>query len=219
MAERCLAAGAQGVTIHPRPDQRHARYSDVAALRAICDEFPGSELNIEGNPIPRFLDVVIAGKADQCTLVPDDPAQHTSDHGWDLARDGKRLIPIVERLRAAGIRVSLFLDPDPEQIRAVPATGAERIELYTESYARAHGSSDETAVLQSFVAAARLAHELKVGVNAGHDLNLENVGALCGAASILEVSIGHALTIESFDFGLEETIRRYLEILMEPRPS
>lgn len=216
MAERCLRAGAAGVTIHPRPDQRHARYADAEALRGVCDRHPGTELNIEGNPTAEFLEVVASSGADQCTLVPDDPAQVTSDHGWDVVRDGGRLAPIVRRLASAGVRVSLFLDADLDQVRAATQSGVERIELYTEPYASAFGTADERDVLARFARAAELATELGLGVNAGHDLSLKNVAALCRAAPILEVSIGHALTVECFDFGLEDTVRRYVSLLDEP---
>jgi pyridoxine 5-phosphate synthase len=213
MAERCLVAGAEGVTIHPRPDQRHARYTDAAELRAVCDRFPGKELNVEGHPSGQFLDVVIASKAEQCTLVPDSPGQATSDHGWDTVRDGASLVPLVARLHAAGIRVSLFLEAESEAVRASVQTGVDRIELYTASYAHAYGTADQAASLAQFVGAAELAQSLGLGVNAGHDLSLVNVRALCRSAPILEVSIGHALTVECFDFGLEGTIARYLDQL------
>jgi pyridoxine 5-phosphate synthase len=213
MAERCLAAGAQGVTIHPRPDQRHARYSDATELRAVCDRFPGAELNIEGHPSGQFLDVVIDAKADQCTLVPDAPGQATSDHGWDTVGDAASLVPIVARLQAAGIRVSLFLEAEADAVRASVHTGVDRVELYTASYAHAYATADQTATLERFVRASELARDLGLGVNAGHDLSLVNVRALCQSAPILEVSIGHALTVECFDFGLEGTIARYLDQL------
>lgn len=213
MAARCLRAGAKGVTIHPRPDQRHARYSDARALREVCDTFPGTELNIEGNPIREFLDVVLEARPDQCTLVPDTPGQLTSDHGWDVALHAQTLQEICRELKAAGIRSSIFLDPSLAQIQRAADTGADRIELYTQPYAHAFGTAEQETVLVQYVEAAAVAQRAGLGVNAGHDLNLANVGALCARAMIAEVSIGHALTVEAFDYGLEGTITRYLAAL------
>lgn len=213
MARRCLQRGAHGVTIHPRPDQRHARYDDVGILRGVVSAFPHGELNVEGNPTEAFLDVVLRERPHQVTLVPDAEGQLTSDHGWDARGEQTRLAAIVARLRAANLRVSLFLDPDPSQVDAAAATGAERIELYTEPYALAFGTSDEATVLERFGQTARRAQNRGLGVNAGHDLNLTNLGAfLAVVPNVLEVSIGHAVICESFDYGLEGTLDRYLRI-------
>ncbi len=212
MAERAIAAGVHGITVHPRPDQRHIRYSDVHDLSGLTGGHPDVEFNIEGNPIPDFLKIVKAVRPDQCTLVPDDPKQLTSDHGWDLAKDGDGLAFVVSDLQEAGIRVSLFMDPVTEQIDRVKTIGAERIELYTEPYARAFGTSDEDTVWSRFNAAAAHAESLGLGVNAGHDLNLDNLPRFLTIKSILEISIGHAIVVESFDHGFEGTLARYLEI-------
>lgn len=215
MAGRCIDAGAHGITIHPRPDQRHATYQDAYDLRALTRQRE-IELNIEGYPVDRFMDVVQEVKPEQCTLVPDDPHQLTSDHGWDVLTNIGRLRPIVETLQREGIRVSLFLDPDPVQVRAAPATGTDRIELYTEAYASAyasaHGRNGAERSWQQYRDAVELAVDEGLGVNAGHDLDLDNLARFLEIPNILEVSIGHALTVEAFDFGLEGTIQRYLKI-------
>ncbi|TDR73925.1 pyridoxine 5'-phosphate synthase [Paludibacterium purpuratum] len=209
-ARKALAAGAHGVTIHPRPDQRHARYDDIAALREVTRAFPGTELNVEGYPDETFLSQVLAAKPDQCTLVPDEPGQLTSDHGWDLTRHLEQVRTVVARLRSAGIRTSIFMDPDLAQIALAPATGADRIELYTEAYA--HSPSADT--LAPYAVAARKAVELGLAVNAGHDLNLDNLAEfVAGVPQVVEVSIGHALTVEALEFGFDATIRRYVAIL------
>jgi pyridoxine 5-phosphate synthase len=213
MARRAIGAGAHGITVHPRPDQRHAKYSDVYDLKDVVTEYPGIELNIEGNPIPRFLQVVTEVRPDQCTLVPDAPGQLTSDHGWNLEEDGDRVAPLIRDLKSAGIRVSVFMDPDPGQIDLAPSTGTDRIELYTESYAAEYGTESQQEVFDRFRAAAAHAQDLGLGVNAGHDLNLTNLGQFLTIPNILEVSIGHAIVVESFDHGFESTIRRYIEII------
>jgi pyridoxine 5-phosphate synthase len=214
IARRCMARGAHGVTLHPRPDQRHARDQDVRQLAALVQQFPGTELNVEGNPTDRYLDLVLAVRPAQATLVPDDPGQLTSDHGWDAVAERQRLSAVVGRLRAGGIRVSLFLDPDVAQVEAAAATGAERIELYTEAYARGFAQGSGAEAVADYAAAARRAQELGLGVNAGHDLNLENLGPFLAAVpGVLEVSIGHAFICECFDHTLEGTIDRYLTIV------
>jgi pyridoxine 5-phosphate synthase len=212
-AELALKTGAHGVTIHPRPDQRHARYSDVSDLKKVTELFPGTELNIEGYPDRKFLDVVIAGRPHQCTLVPDAPDQLTSDHGWNLIRDYKKIKPIVTELKNAGIRVSVFVDPDEEQIACTPETGCDRIELYTELYALSHARGNFAEDLARYRKAAATAAVLKLGVNAGHDLSLDNLTDFLVIPGILEVSIGHALTVEALLYGFENTIQRYLAIL------
>ncbi|MBN1980623.1 MAG: pyridoxine 5'-phosphate synthase [Chitinivibrionales bacterium] len=214
MAKRCIAAGAQGITVHPRPDQRHIRYSDVYDLKQLLSFHPDREFNIEGNPIPQFLELVLAIQPDQCTLVPDSAQQLTSDHGWDFQTDGERLKPIIAALQKAHIRVSLFVDPVAEIMQNARQTGADRIELYTESYAKAFGTGRHEAVLQQYQEAGRSAVANGLGVNAGHDLSLKNLGALLSAIpTIQEVSIGHALIVESFDYTFEGTIHRYLDTI------
>ncbi|MFV0276544.1 MAG: pyridoxine 5'-phosphate synthase [Parahaliea sp.] len=224
-AQMCIDAGADGITVHPRPDQRHIRASDCFELARML----GVEFNIEGNPMagprrstragvgdyPGFMELVRAIRPTQCTLVPDGDNQLTSDHGFDLRRDGDRVAPLVAELKSLGIRTSLFMDPDVEQIRLAAQTGAERIELYTESYARAcAGDGDAGATLRRFVRAAQAAAEAGLGVNAGHDLDLDNLPAFARAVpGLLEVSIGHALTVDALRLGLAQTIAAYQRAL------
>jgi pyridoxine 5-phosphate synthase len=213
-ARTCVDAGAGGITVHPRPDQRHARTSDVRDLAALVERDLGLELNVEGNPFPDFLDLVLDTAPTQCTLVPDLPGARTSDHGWDLEAQGRALGPIVERLHDAGIRVSLFLDPEPDQVKRAKELDADRIELYTESYARAFGGERSDMELSRFVDAARTANDIGLGVNAGHDLNLENLGGFCRAVpGVLEVSIGHALIAHALEVGLHQAVRDYVATL------
>ncbi len=214
IGRRCLRAGAHGLTVHPRPDERHTRPADVRALADLVRGFPGIELNVEGNPTPGYLELVLEVRPHQATLVPDAPQQLTSDHGWDVRAAGAELTPVLARLKAAGIRVSLFLDPDPAQAEAAARVGADRIELYTEGWARAFGTAAEAGALASYAATARRAQEVGLGVNAGHDLSLANLGQfLAGVPGVLEVSIGHAFVCEAFDHTLEGTIERYLKIV------
>jgi pyridoxine 5-phosphate synthase len=214
-AELCLNCGAEGITVHPRQDQRHARYSDVRDLAGLLKDRSDVELNIEGCPVPELLEVVHEVRPDQCTLVPDAPDQVTSDHGWDIDTDGERLAPVVQDLRNAGVRVSVFMDPDIGQIAKVPDTGADRIELYTESYANAYDSDHRTEIFKQFREAAEFAQSLNLGVNAGHDLDLGNLSHFLTIPGILEVSIGHAITIEALLYGWDETISRYMAIIRD----
>lgn len=209
-----LETGAAGLTVHPRPDERHTRASDVRDLRALIDaEFPDRELNVEGYPDERFLALCHTVRADQVTLVPDDPAQATSDHGWDFASDRETLAPVVERLKADGRRVSLFADPDAAQMEAAAATGTDRVEFYTGPYGAMHSSPEgERRELQRLDAAATAARANGLGINAGHDLTVENTARLVAAVpSIDEVSIGHALFCDALTYGMAGTVRRYLE--------
>jgi pyridoxine 5-phosphate synthase len=212
IAELVIGAGADGITVHPRPDERHIRRSDVRDLGELLrTRYPDIELNIEGYPSADWLDLVHEIEPAQATLVPDSPEQRTSDHGWDLETDGNLLVPIVRDLRAAGIRVSLFLDPDPEAVSAVKTTGADRIELYTEPYARAFAASHHAQILASYAATARAADGAGLGVNAGHDLNLDNLPAFRRAIPMLaEVSIGHAITADALQTGFPTAVRAYL---------
>jgi pyridoxine 5-phosphate synthase len=213
-AQTCVDAGAGGITVHPRPDARHTRFSDVRALAAFVKSEPGVELNVEGNPFPEFLALVLETGPTQCTLVPDAPEARTSDHGWNLGADGPRLRPMVTELQDAGIRVSLFLDPDVDQVERAKEIGADRIELYTESYARSFGTERLVSELQRFTHAAQKANEVGLGVNAGHDLALENLAHFCRAVpGVLEVSIGHALISHAFEVGLRRAVRDYLHVL------
>ncbi|MEK6257628.1 MAG: pyridoxine 5'-phosphate synthase [Planctomycetota bacterium] len=212
----CVAAGADGITVHPRPDERHTRPGDVRELRLLTRELC-VEFNIEGYPTDDFLRLVHEVRPEQCTLVPDAPDQKTSDHGWDVAAHRELLQRIVPPLRAAGIRVSLFMDPDPAAIPLVSATGAHRIELYTEPYARAFPTTDKAGSLAQYAATADAAHRLGLGVNAGHDLNLDNLGEfLSRVPHVEEVSIGHALIADALELGMTEAVRRYVSICELP---
>jgi pyridoxine 5-phosphate synthase len=206
-----LDAGAHGITVHPRPDGRHIRTQDVYELAQLLKGRRDAEFNIEGNPFHAALDLVLEVQPQQCTLVPDAPGAFTSDHGWDLKRDGARLRPIVAGLAALGIRVSLFMDPLPEAMAAARDVGADRVELYTEPYARAFGTAAEKAELARYTAAARAAQQAGLGVNAGHDLNQDNLPRFLSAVpGVLEVSIGHALIADALESGLAQTVRDYL---------
>jgi len=219
-AEKCLAYGAHGITLHPRPDQRHSRYSDVADLRKLLRSHPGAELNVEGYPIPKFLKVVLEALPHQCTLVPDDPKQLTSDHGWNLRSAGQGLRPIIRELTGRGIRVSLFVNADSRNdIERAGEIGADRVELYTEPYARSYKTPGQSKVLASFRKGAACAQAVGLGVNAGHDLSLDNLGKFLEIPGILEVSIGHALIVECLELGLKETIQSYLKILKRTSSS
>lgn len=218
-AQMCIDAGAHGITVHPRPDQRHIRHTDVYELAELLKERPHVEFNVEGNPFPEFMELVRRVRPTQCTLVPDSPEALTSDHGWDVAEDGGRLKPIVEELKDLGIRVSLFMDADVERIGRVGEAGADRVELYTEPYAAAFGTRGEDAQLLRFARAAEKAQQINMGVNAGHDLNLKNLGRFCSIPGILEVSIGHALVADSLEMGMRETVRAYLEVLSKSNPQ
>ncbi|QUX96339.1 pyridoxine 5'-phosphate synthase [Marinomonas sp. CT5] len=213
MAERTLKLGAFGITIHPRPDQRHATYQDAYDLKVLLKRFPGAELNVEGFPDAQFLNVVLEVEPDQCTLVPDDPNQLTSDHGWNIARDQDALRPVIAKLKEKGIRVVLFMDPDPENMALAKEVGADRVELYTEAYANAFGKEGFEDVLYRYQQAAQAALDAGLEVNAGHDLDLNNVQALCEQGRIMEVSIGHALTVEALDLGWNNVVKAYLEKL------
>lgn len=213
-----LAAGAHGLTVHPRPDQRHIRFSDLPELRALIDdEFPGAEFNIEGYPTEEFLTLVERTEPEQVTLVPDDPAQSTSDHGWPFERQGNFLRPIVARLKQRGMRVSLFCDPDAalSEIEAARDTGADRVELYTGPYGGCHDSpEDAVRELKALDRTAALAQAAGLGVNAGHDLTVDNLPALVRAVpNLAEVSIGHGLTADALEHGMAGTVKRFLKAL------
>ncbi|RFC68179.1 MULTISPECIES: pyridoxine 5'-phosphate synthase [Mesorhizobium] len=209
-----LAAGAHGLTVHPRPDERHTRNSDLPEIRALIDdEFPQAEFNIEGYPTEEFLQLVEKNQPEQVTLVPDDPAQPTSDHGWDFRKQGAYLAPIVKRLKKSGFRVSLFSDPDAEGMRAAADTGTDRIELYTGPYGGCHDDSERARKqLDLLQKAAEAASAAGLDVNAGHDLTVANLPALMKRVPFLaEVSIGHGLTADALEFGMPETVRRFLK--------
>lgn len=219
-AQLCIDQGAEGITVHPRPDQRHIRPDDVRQLATLLNGNPNVELNIEGNPFapafadyPGFIPLVEETRPHQCTLVPDDDDQLTSDHGFDLTNSGETLAPIIQRLKSQGMRVSLFMDPDLEQIRLASQIGADRIELYTGPYAAAWGSSNMANIFQQHLAAAELATELGMGVNAGHDLNLDNLKQFASIPNLLEVSIGHAFTVDSLAMGMGNAVLAYKALL------
>ena len=214
-----IEAGAYGVTVHPRPDERHIKYADA---RDICEllrsEYKDTEYNIEGNPFTgKFMELLGELRPDQATLVPDDPGANTSDHGWDLERDAKRVEPIVKELKELGIRVSLFMDPVQSGIEIAKEIGADRIELYTEPYATAFRINENLQqTLEKYAEAAKFAKEIGLGVNAGHDLNLDNLGEFCKECEVIaEVSIGHALIADALEMGLDNAVKEYLKILSE----
>ena len=210
-----LDAGARGLTVHPRPDERHIRPHDVFDLAEIVHARGNVEYNIEGNPFENLLDYARKVRPHQCTLVPDDPAQATSDHGWNLARDGARLPPLIAEMQSLGIRVSLFMDAEPAHMAGAAALGADCVELYTEPYAKAYATTDQARVVMQYAAAAKAACDLGLLVNAGHDLNRANlVPFLAGVQSVAEVSIGHALTADALELGLAATVHEYLAAIM-----
>jgi pyridoxine 5-phosphate synthase len=209
-----LESGARGITVHPRPDERHIRGADVRELAALLQAWPNAEFNIEGNPFHTLMGFVREVRPQQCTLVPDSSEQLTSDHGWQLAQVAARLRPLIDEALALGVRVSLFMDPDPDAMRLAREVGADRVELYTEGYARAHGTPAQAEVLARYRAAAEAAQREGLGVNAGHDLSRENLtDFLRGVPGILEVSIGHALIADALDLGLAATVRDYLRCI------
>ena len=213
-AELCLLAGAQGITIHPRPDERHIRADDVTALAALMQAWPGREFKIEGNPFHNLMQHVRTVRPHQVTFVPDSEGQFTSDHGWTFPQDAERLKPLIDECKALGVRVSLFMDPVAEQMAAARAVGADRVELYTEPYAASWGTPGHAAQLQRYAAAAQAARDAGLGLNAGHDLNRDNLPAFVRAVpGLQEVSIGHALMADALELGYAATVQAYLACL------
>ncbi len=209
-ATLCLEAGCQGITVHPRPDERHIRAADVDELAALMKTWHVAEYNLEGNPFHNLIEMVRKVRPHQATFVPDSVDQFTSDHGWRFPQDAARLAPVIAEVKAMGVRVSLFMDPDAGAMQAARDVGADRVELYTESYARAHGGPDHAAVLARFVDAARAARAVGLGVNAGHDLSLVNLTDFLRAVpDVAEVSIGHALIADALEMGYAEAVRAY----------
>ncbi|MFM2054060.1 MAG: hypothetical protein RL456_2097 [Pseudomonadota bacterium] len=205
-----IEAGAQGITVHPRPDERHIRAHDVADLAALLREHPQVEYNIEGNPFHNLMDVIRQVRPHQATFVPDSVGQFTSDHGWTFPDDLGRLAPVIAETKALGVRVSLFMDPAPAMMRAAREAGADRVELYTEAYASAWGTPRQAEVLARYRAAAEAALAAGLGVNAGHDLNRDNLtDFLREVPGVQEVSIGHALIADALELGYAETVRDY----------
>ena len=206
----CLQAGAQGITVHPRPDARHIRPHDVHELAELLQAWPEREYNIEGNPSQNLMDFIRRVRPQQATFVPDSEDQFTSDHGWSFPQDAARLAPLIAECHDLGVRVSLFMDPVPSQMALARAVGADRIELYTEPYAAAWGTERQAEVLQTYRAAAQAALDAGLGVNAGHDLNRDNLtDFLRGVPGVLEVSIGHALIADALELGYTDTVRAY----------
>lgn len=212
-AELSVDGGAHGITVHPRPDQRHVRPADVYELADFLKQYPQVEFNIEGNPFPEFMDLVRTIRPAQCTLVPDGPDATTSDHGWDLDEEAQRLEPIIAELHDLGARVSIFMDADSAQWEKARELGADRVELYTQPYAEAFARNDFDKVFEKFAVAAQSAQSAGLGVNAGHDLNLRNLGKFCEIPGILEVSIGHALVTDALEMGMSDAVRAYLHVL------
>lgn len=219
-----IEAGANGITVHPRPDQRHIRPGDIQNLKKLLERYPGIEFNIEGNPFagnegsyPGFLALIEQSPPHQCTLVPDSSLQLTSDHGFDLLKDGELLKPIVKKIQHLGVRVSLFMDPDLDQISRAAELGVERIELYTGPFAEAclkmRNSTQSQRLFAQHCRAAEHAHQLGLGVNAGHDLNLENLSLYRQLPHLKEVSIGHALIVDAIEMGFAKAIKTYQTVL------
>ena len=218
-ATLCLQAGAAGITVHPRPDARHIRADDVVDVARLLQAWPDREFNVEGNPLHNLMDCVadlVARKlpVHQVTFVPDSEGQFTSDHGWNFPQDAARLRPLIDQAHAMGLRVSLFMDAEPAAMAAVKAVGADHIELYTEPFAAAWGTTDQDTQLQRFARAAQAALDVGLGVNAGHDLNRDNLTAFAQTVpGVQEVSIGHALIADALELGYAATIKAYLDCL------
>lgn len=213
-ATLCLQAGAHGITVHPRPDERHIRATDVSELADLMVAWPDREFNIEGNPFHNLMDFVRAVRPHQCTFVPDSEGQFTSDHGWNLAHDAPRLRPLIAEAQSLGVRVSLFMDADAPAMAGAKAVGADRVELYTEPFAAAWGTAQQGAELARFAQAAQAALDAGLGVNAGHDLNQSNLTAfLQQVPGVSEVSIGHALIADALEQGYNATVHAYLRCL------
>ena len=209
-AQLCLEAGAQGITVHPRPDERHIRAHDVYQLAELLKQWPQAEYNIEGNPTHNLMEFIRQVRPHQATFVPDSQDQFTSDHGWSFPHDAERLAPLIAECRQLGVRVSLFMDPVPEQMAAARAVGADRVELYTEPYVAAWGTPQQAAQLERYRAAAQAALDVGLGVNAGHDLSRDNLADfLAHVPGVLEVSIGHALIADALELGYGDTVRAY----------
>ena len=213
-ATLCLQAGCDGITVHPRPDERHIRADDVRDLAALMKVWPDREYNIEGNPTQNLMHFIEQYQPHQCTVVPDSEGQFTSDHGWNLAQDSARLRPLIARAHACGVRVSLFMDAEPQAMAAARALGADRVELYTEPYAAAWGTAQQAAQLVRFADTAQAALDAGLGVNAGHDLNRDNLTEFIRRVpGVAEVSIGHALIADALELGYSATVRDYLRCI------
>jgi pyridoxine 5-phosphate synthase len=223
-ATLCLSAGARGITVHPRPDERHIRREDVFDLAELLLAWPDREFNVEGNPLHNLMDIAGDLRAQglplhQLTFVPDSEGQFTSDHGWRFPEDAERLRPLIAQAQVLGARVSLFMDPDPSAMAAAKAVGADRVELYTEPFAAAWHTPGRAAQLEAYRAAAMAALDAGLGVNAGHDLNRENLAAFVSTVpGVKEVSIGHALIADALELGYSATVAAYLACLASHAP-
>ena len=213
-ANQCLEAGASGITLHPRPDERHIRAHDVADIAAMMKDWPAKELNIEGNPLQNLMGFVRKYQPNQATFVPDSEGQFTSDHGWSPEHDSTKLRPLIAEAKALGVRVSLFMDAEASSMAWAKSVGADRVELYTEPYAAAWGTPQQSAQLKRFADAAQAAIDAGLQVNAGHDLNLANLTAFVQQVpGVQEVSIGHALIADALEMGYRETVKAYLSCI------
>ena len=213
-ANQCLEAGASGITLHPRPDERHIRAHDVADIAAMMKDWPAKELNIEGNPLQNLMGFVRKYQPHQATFVPDSEGQFTSDHGWSPEHDSTKLRPLIAEAKALGVRVSLFMDAEASSMAWAKSVGADRVELYTEPYAAAWGTPQQSAQLKRFADAAQAAIDAGLQVNAGHDLNLDNLTAFIQQVpGVQEVSIGHALIADALEMGYRETVKAYLSCI------
>ena len=213
-ANQCLEAGASGITLHPRPDERHIRAHDVADIAAMMKDWPAKELNIEGNPLQNLMGFVRKYQPHQATFVPDSEGQFTSDHGWSPEHDSTKLRPLIAEAKALGVRVSLFMDAEASSMAWAESVGADRVELYTEPYAAAWGTAQQSAQLARFANAAQAAIDAGLQVNAGHDLNLDNLTAFIQQVpGVQEVSIGHALIADALEMGYRETVKAYLSCI------
>jgi pyridoxine 5-phosphate synthase len=210
--KKFIKLGVNGITVHPRPDERHIKRQDAIELAELLKDFSGIELNIEGYPSKEYMELIREIRPDLCTIVPDSVKQLTSDHGWNIRKEKVFIREVIKMIKDAGCRASIFVDPDTDQIKVAPETGTDRIELYTESYASSFGTPQSDRVFKRYKASAETAQGLGIGVNAGHDLNLKNLPKFLEINGILEVSIGHALIIECIENGMKEVINRYLYI-------
>jgi len=211
-AKKFIDLGVHGITVHPRQDERHITVKDAYELAEFLKDYPDVEYNIEGFPSKDFMKIIADTTPDQCTLVPDGVNQVTSDHGWDLTKHQKQLSQLAKEIRNYGVRSAVFLDPDIEQVQLVAQTGVDRIELYTEEFASNYGTNNQQNVINKYSDATKLAQSLGLGVNAGHDLDSNNLAAFLKIKDVLEVSIGHVLTIECIEQGMPTVIKRYLDI-------
>lgn len=211
-AKKFIDLGVHGITVHPRQDERHITVKDAYELAEFLQDYPDVEYNIEGFPSKDFMKIIRETSPDQCTLVPDGVNQVTSDHGWDLTQHQTRISELAVEIREYGVRSAVFLDPEINQVELVAQTGVDRIELYTEEFASSFGNDNQQKVLHKYQQAAKLAQQLGLGVNAGHDLDSNNLSTFLTIPSILEVSIGHVLTIECIIEGMPKVVKRYLDI-------